>query len=71
LPPLGLGVIPDAVARFLKQHGGTSFDLQSVHNDEMVRKLCERETDVVISYEVPPSAPVAQQWLGEGELAVF
>ena len=71
LPSLGLSAIPNAIARFLDHHPGTSFDLQSIHNDELVRKLYERETDVVISYEAPPSAPVAHQWIGEGELVVF
>lgn len=70
LPSLGLGAIPDAVAQFMQQHSGVSFDLQTVHHDDMVRKLYERETDIVISYEVPPAAPVAHRWLGEGELLV-
>ena len=37
----------------------------------MVRKLYERETDIAISFEVPLSAPVAHQVVGEGELVVL
>jgi DNA-binding transcriptional LysR family regulator len=37
----------------------------------MVRKLYERETDIAISFEVPLSAPVAHQVIGEGELVVL
>ncbi len=71
LPSLGLGAIPEAVARFRRRTDGVAFDLQTVHHDDMVRKLYERETDIVIGYEVPPGAPVAHRWLGEGELVVM
>lgn len=71
LPSLGLGAIPDAVARFLRGHEDIMFDLQTLHHDEMVRKLYERETDIAISFEVPLSVPVAHQVIGEGELVVL
>lgn len=71
LPSLGLGAIPEAVARFLGDHADVMFDLQTLHHDEMVRKLYERETDIAISFEVPLSAPVAHQVIGEGELVVI
>lgn len=71
LPSLGLGVIPDAVARFLKGHAGVAFDLQTVHHDEMVRKLYDREADLVVGYEVPRGAPVAHRTVGGGELVVM
>ncbi len=71
LPSLGLGAIPAAVARFLGDHADIMFDLQTLHHDEMVRKLYEQETDIAISFEVPLSAPVAHQVIGEGELVVI
>ncbi|WP_120716425.1 LysR family transcriptional regulator [Tsuneonella amylolytica] len=71
LPSLGLGVLPEAVARFTAKRGEIRFDLQTLHHDEIVRKLYERETDIAISYEVPPAAPVAHQVVGEGELVVL
>jgi DNA-binding transcriptional LysR family regulator len=71
LPSLGLGALPAAVARFLRGHEEILFDLQTLHHDEMVRKLYERETDIAISFEVPLSAPVAHQVIGEGELVVL
>jgi DNA-binding transcriptional LysR family regulator len=52
-------------------HEDILFDLQTLHHDEMVRKLYERETDIAISFEVPPSAPVTHQVIGEGELVVL
>ena len=71
LPSLGLGAIPAAVARFMGDHADIMFDLQTLHHDEMVRKLYEQETDIAISFEVPLSAPVAHQVIGEGELVVI
>lgn len=68
LPSLGLGVLPDAVAAFLVLHPGVSFDLHTVHTDDMVRKLYEREVDIIVSFEVPRAAPVASRLLGSGEL---
>lgn len=71
LPSLSLRALPEAVARFREKHEGVSFDLQTVHHGDMVQKLYERETDIVIGYEVPPAAPVSHRWLGEGELVVL
>ncbi|WP_116091898.1 LysR family transcriptional regulator [Sphingomonas crusticola] len=71
LPSLGLRAIPEAVAAFMQAHEDVLFDLQTLHHDEMVRKLYERETDIAISYEVPATAPVSHQVIGEGELVVL
>jgi DNA-binding transcriptional LysR family regulator len=71
LPSLALDAIPTAVARFLRTHDNVKFDLQTVHHDDLLRKLYERETDVAVAYQVPPAAPIAQRWLGEGELVVL
>jgi DNA-binding transcriptional LysR family regulator len=71
LPSLGLGAIPEAVVQFMNKHNDVLFDLQTLHHDEMVRKLFERETDIAISFEVPLTAPVAHQVIGEGELVVL
>src|SRR3546814_12266806 len=68
LPSLALGVLPEAVARFLASHPHVNFDLQTVHHDDLVRKLHERETDVAIAVEVPQNAPIGSRSPGEGEL---
>jgi DNA-binding transcriptional LysR family regulator len=71
LPSLALDALPTAVAGFLKGRDNVKFDLQTVHHDDMLRKLYERETDVAVAFEVPPAAPLGHQWLGEGELVVL
>lgn len=71
LPSLALEAVPSAVSQFLRAHPDVKFDLQTVHHDDLLRKLHERETDIAIAYEVPPAAPITQNWLGEGELVVL
>lgn len=71
LPSLALDAIPTAVSRFLRTHSDVKFDLQTVHHDDLLRKLYERESDIAIAYQVPPAAPIGHRWLGEGELVVL
>ena len=71
LPSLALHTIPSAVAQFRRNHDNVKFDLQTVHHDDLVRKLYERETDLAIAYEVPPAAPIGSRLLGSGELVVL
>lgn len=46
-------------------------NLQTVHHDDLLRKLYERETDVAIASEPPRGAALSNTWLGEGELVVL
>jgi len=71
LPSLTLDLVPGAVAQFLRTHPTVKFDLQTIHHEDLLRKLYERETDVAIAYEVPQDAPLASQHLGSGELVVL
>ncbi|KQM27984.1 MULTISPECIES: LysR family transcriptional regulator [unclassified Sphingomonas] len=71
LPSLALGALPTAVARFMTKRPDVRFDLQTVHHDDLLRKLYERETDIAIAAEVPRGAPLGKVWLGEGELVVL
>ena len=71
LPSLALGALPTAVARFMARRPDVRFDLQTVHHDDLLRKLYERETDIAIAAEVPRGAPLGKVWLGEGELVVL
>lgn len=71
LPSLALDALPTAVSQFLVRHPNVKFDLQTVHHDDLLRKLYERETDVAIAYQVPPATPIGNRWLGEGELVLL
>jgi hypothetical protein len=59
------------VSRFRRTHAKVKFDLQTVHHDDLLRKLYERETDVAVAFQVPPAAPIGHRWVGQGELVVL
>jgi DNA-binding transcriptional LysR family regulator len=71
LPSITLDALPAAVGQFLRTHRDVKFDLQTIHHEDLLRKLYERETDLAIAYEVPPGAALGHQRLGSGELAVL
>ena len=71
LPSIALDALPTAVAQFLRTHRDVKFDLQTIHHEDLLRKLYERETDLAVAYEVPPGAALGHQRLGGGELAVL
>lgn len=71
LPSLALQAIPVAVSRFRRGHEKVKFDLQTVHHDDLLRKLYERETDVAVAFQVPAAAPIDKRRVGQGELVVL
>ena len=71
LPSIALDTLPTTVAHFLKTHPDVKFDLQTIHHEDLLRKLYERETDIAVAYEVPAGAPIGLTWLGAGELVVL
>lgn len=71
LPSLALHVLPAAVSHFLRTHETVKFDLQTVHHDDLLRKLYERETEIAVGFEAPPAAPIGSRPLGAGELVVL
>lgn len=71
LPSITLDALPSAVARFLRNHQSVRFDLQTVHHEDLLRKLYERETDIAVALEVPRGAAVDRKLLATGELVVL
>lgn len=71
LPSIALDALPSTVAQFLRSHRDVKFDLQTIHHEQLLRKLYERETDLAIAYEVPAGSALGHKRLGSGELAVL
>lgn len=71
LPALALDALPGAVAQFLTTHREARFDLQTIHHDDLLRRLYERETDLAVAYAVPPGAMLGHVQLGAGELVML
>lgn len=71
LPSLGLDIAPAAVARFRTTHPDVMFEIRTLHNDEILSSLYERESDLAVSYDPPRHPRLAQIGIGKGELVVL
>lgn len=71
VPSLALDVVPQALARFRRDHPRVTFEVHTHHHDDLVRSLIERETDLAIAYTPPPHPRLARTVLAEGELVVM
>jgi DNA-binding transcriptional LysR family regulator len=71
LPALALDAVPAAAAAFQRRNKTVKFDLQTVHHDDLLRKLYELETDIAIAYQPPLGAPLGTRWLGQGDLVLL
>lgn len=71
VPSLGLDVAPQAIARFRRQHPSITFEVQTLHHDDLFRALYERECDIAIAYDPPPHPRLATIELAAGELAIL
>jgi DNA-binding transcriptional LysR family regulator len=54
LPALGLDLAPAAVAKLRKASPGVTFDVMTLHHDEVLRSLYERRSEVAIAYAPAP-----------------
>ncbi|MBB3890035.1 DNA-binding transcriptional LysR family regulator [Phenylobacterium haematophilum] len=71
LPSLGLGVAPAAVARFRQQRPNVSFDIHTLHNDDILKALYERNSDLAVAYDTPRHPRLADVRIGSGELVML
>ena len=53
LPSLGLGIAPAAVAHFRARNPDVSFDIKTLHNEDILRSFFERNSDLAVSYDAP------------------
>ncbi|MDP1631126.1 MAG: LysR family transcriptional regulator [Caulobacter sp.] len=71
LPALGLGIAPEAVARFRKQHPTVTFDFRTLHYEEVLRGLYEHEVDMALAYDAIQHPRIANFQIGAGELMMM
>jgi len=53
-PALGFNAVPTAVAQYHQQHPNVNFNIQTVHNDEVMQSLLEHKCDLAVLFS--PSA---------------
>src|SRR3546814_12657667 len=56
VPSLGLSTAPRAISRFRELHPDVTFDVRTLHHDDLFQTLYERECDLAIVYS-PPDHP--------------
>lgn len=71
LPSLGLDVAPSAVARFRALQPQVSFEIQTLHNEDILRSLYERNSDLALAYDAPHHPRLASTKVGSGELVAL
>ena len=71
LPSLGLAATPAAVARLVKAYPSASIDIQTLHHDDILRSLMERDCDLAVGYDAPTHPRLASRKIGEGELVTL
>lgn len=71
VPSLGLYVAPHAIARHREQFPQVTFDVQTLHHDDIFRALYERECDVAFAYTPPMHPRIERRRLGNGELMLL
>jgi DNA-binding transcriptional LysR family regulator len=71
LPALGLGIAPAAIVEFRKQHPDVTFEIMTLHHDEVPRALFERSCELAIAYDLPPHPQLKATKIAEGEVVVL
>lgn len=71
LPSLGLDVAPAAVAAFLAKHPNVTFDIKTLHNEDMLESLYERNSDLAVVYDAPSHSRLDKVKLGSAELVLL
>ncbi len=56
--------------RFRARHPHVSFEIQTLHNEDILRSLYERNSDLAVAYDAPRHPRLAEILLGSGELVI-
>jgi len=70
-PTLGLGVAPNAIARFRETHPDVTFDIRTLNHNEVRGSLIEMECDIAVTYDLPRHPRLASTQIGTGELVML
>ncbi|TWI05944.1 DNA-binding transcriptional LysR family regulator [Luteimonas cucumeris] len=71
VPSLGLQVAPLAIARFRERHPEVTFDVQTLHHDNLFEALYERSCDIAVAYDPLLHPRMQRRELGSGELMLL
>ncbi|REL29655.1 LysR family transcriptional regulator [Thalassotalea euphylliae] len=70
-PALGFDVLPVAIANFQQAHPKVNFQVQTVHNDEVMQSLYEHKCDIAVVFSPTAMAGVVETVCDQSELVVM
>jgi DNA-binding transcriptional LysR family regulator len=68
VPSLGLEIAPRAIAAFRAKNPDVTFSVRTLHHNDVVRSLYERECDLAIGYDPPDHPRMRQKKLASAAL---
>ncbi|WP_024868568.1 LysR family transcriptional regulator [Pseudoxanthomonas suwonensis] len=71
VPSLGLHVAPQTIALFRQAHPHVTFDVQTLHHDDLFQALYERECDIAFAYNAPHHPRMQRRVLDQGQLMLL
>ena len=71
VPSLGLHAAPLAIARFREAHPGVSFEVQTLHHDDVFEALHERSCDIAVAYAPPVHPRLRRRPLVQAQLVLL
>lgn len=71
VPSLGLEIAPRAIAAFRAKNPDVTFGVRTLHHNDVVRALYERECDLAIGYDPPDHPRMRQKKLASATLCVL
>jgi len=69
-PALGFDVIPNVIAKFHKDYPNVSFDIQTIHNDDMMQTLLEHKCDLAVLFSPKTLPGLTSVALAQSELVI-
>lgn len=67
-PALGFDVLPKAVGEFRQQHSEVTFDIKTLHNDQLQKHLIRHNSEMAIMFAPEKISGLEQMIFGEGEI---
>lgn len=67
-PALGFDVLPNSISKFRKSHTSVTFDIKTLHNDELHKHLMRHHSEVAIMFSPEKISGVKQKLFGNGKM---
>jgi DNA-binding transcriptional LysR family regulator len=71
LPALGLGIAPAAIARFRSQDPQVTFEIMTLHHEDVRHALVERTCELAVVYDPAPHPKLKAATIGRGEVVAL